>query len=76
MNKRHILYSLNVEDVINIDIAFSKNNIQFIQEKINNYMEFCWTEPLEYVLSELNKERKKNGFTATFNKRDRKGSKS
>jgi len=54
-----ILYALTVEDLKNIsnelNISFTKNDLEFIKDKIGNYLANCWSEAIEYALNELRK---------------------
>ncbi len=57
MDTEKILYSINVEDVINvseeIEIEFTENDIEFIQDKIGDFMGSKWYEAVEFALQEL-----------------------
>ncbi len=57
MDAEKILYSINVEDVINvseeIEIEFTENDIEFIQDKIDDFMGDIWHQAIEFALQEL-----------------------
>ena len=57
MDKGQILYAITVEDVINIseetEIDFTEKDIEFIQDKIGDFMGDSWREAVEFALEEL-----------------------
>ena len=57
MNTKKIIYSINVDDVIGVseelDIPFGKKDLNFIEEKIGEYMGANWYEAIEFALNEL-----------------------
>lgn len=57
MDTEKILYSINVEDVMNVseetEIDFTENDIEFIQEKIGDFMGSTWSDSIEFALQEL-----------------------
>jgi len=57
MDTEKILYAITVEDVTNISeeigINFSENDLEFIQDKIGDFMGDHWSGAVEYALQEL-----------------------
>lgn len=57
MKKQKILYSINVEDVMNIseqeNIFVTEKDLPVIKEKIGDYFEDKWPDAIEYALGEL-----------------------
>lgn len=57
MNKRKIIYAITVQDVVNtseeIGIDFTENDIEFIQDKIGDFMGSSWSDAVEFALQEL-----------------------
>jgi len=57
MDEEKILYSIIVEDVINvseeIEIKFTENDIEFIQDRIGDFMGSKWYDAIEFALQEL-----------------------
>ncbi len=57
MDAEKILYAITVEDVINIseelEIGFTENDIEFIQDKIGDFMGSYWSDAVEFALQEL-----------------------
>lgn len=57
MDEEKILYSINVADVINvseeIEIEFAESDIEFIQDKIGDFMGSTWYDAVEFALQEL-----------------------
>jgi hypothetical protein len=57
MDAEKILYAITVEDVINvskeIEIDFTENDIEFIQDKIGDFMGSYWSDAVEFALQEL-----------------------
>lgn len=57
MDTEKILYAITVEDVINvseeIEIDFTENDIEFIQDKIGDFMGSSWSDAVEFALQEL-----------------------
>jgi hypothetical protein len=57
MNTRKILYAITVKDVKNISedigIDFTENDIEFIQDKIGDFMGSYWSDAVEFALQEL-----------------------
>ncbi|MGI9035176.1 MAG: hypothetical protein ACR2GD_03945 [Pyrinomonadaceae bacterium] len=57
MDTEQILYAITVEDVINvskeIEIDFAENDIEFIQDKIGDFMGSYWSDAVEFALQEL-----------------------
>ncbi len=57
MDEEKILYSIIVEDVINvseeIEIEFTENDIEFIQDRIGDFMGSKWYDAIEFALQEL-----------------------
>lgn len=57
MDGEKILYAITVEDVINvseeIEIDFTENDIEFIQDKIGDFMGSYWADAVEFALQEL-----------------------
>jgi len=57
MNKRKIIYAITVQDVVNtseeIGIDFTENDIEFIQDKIGDFMGSTWYDAVEFALQEL-----------------------
>jgi hypothetical protein len=60
MDKNEILYSITVEDVINVskelDIQFKEEDLQIIKDKIDDYMGSLWHDAVENALKELHKK--------------------
>ena len=63
MDEEKILYSINVADVINvseeIEVEFAETDIEFIQDKIGDFMGSYWSDAVEYALQELKTEESK-----------------
>lgn len=61
MNVRSKLYSITVDDVVNVSdeigIIFSTKDLDFIQDKIGDCFGDQWYEAVEYALRELEKAR-------------------
>ncbi len=57
MDEEKILYAITVADVINVseeaEIDFTENDIEFIQEKIGDFMGSTWYDAVEFALQEL-----------------------
>lgn len=57
MDTEKILYAITVEDVINvsneIEIDFTENDLDFIQDKIGDFMGSQWFDAVEFALQEL-----------------------
>jgi hypothetical protein len=57
MDTEKTLYAITVEDVINVseetEIAFSENNLDFIQDKIGDFIGSTWFEAVEFALQQL-----------------------
>ncbi|MBA2494573.1 MAG: hypothetical protein H0V31_07755 [Acidobacteria bacterium] len=57
MDEKKILYAITVEDVLNIskeiEINFTEADIEFIQDKIGDFMGSYWSDAVEYALQEL-----------------------
>ena len=57
MNTRKILYAITIKDVKNISedigIDFTENDIEFIQDKIGDFMGSYWSDAVEFALQEL-----------------------
>ncbi|CAN5639238.1 hypothetical protein BH20ACI4_BH20ACI4_26470 [soil metagenome] len=57
MDEEKILYAITVEDVINVseeaEIDFTENDIEFIQDKIGDFMGSTWYDAVEFALREL-----------------------
>lgn len=57
MDTEKILYAITVEDVVNvseeIEIEFTENDIEFIQDKIGDFMGSTWSDAVEFALQEL-----------------------
>ena len=62
MKAGKILYAITAEDVINvskeIEMDFTEDDIEFIQDKIGDFMGSYWHEAVEYALQELKKQTK------------------
>ncbi len=62
MDAEKILYSISVEDVINVseetEIEFTEDDIEFIKDKIGDFMSSTWSDAIEFALQEL--ENRKN----------------
>lgn len=62
MDAEKILYAITVEDVINVseetEINFTENDIEFIQDKIGDFMASKWSDAIEYALQELKSKRR------------------
>ena len=63
MDEEKILYAITVEDVINVseetEISFTENDLDFIQNKIGDFMGSSWYDAVEFALYEL-KTKKSN----------------
>ena len=63
MDEEKILYSISVEDVINvseeIEIEFTEDDIEFIQDKIGDFMGSTWSDAIEFALQELENRKTK-----------------
>ncbi len=61
MEKEKILYSITVEDVINvakeIGVDFTEDDLRIIQDKIDDYMGSTWHDAVENALKELKKNK-------------------
>lgn len=61
MDKDQILYSITVEDVINVSkelgIVFTEDDLRIIEDKIEDYMGSTWHDAVENALKELNKNK-------------------
>lgn len=57
MDEEKILYAITVEDLINVseetEINFTENDIEFIQDKIGDFMGSTWYDAVEFALQEL-----------------------
>lgn len=57
MDTEKILYAITVEDVMNVseevEIEFTENDIEFIQDKIGDFMGSTWSDAIEFALQEL-----------------------
>lgn len=57
MDAEKILYAITVQDVINVSeeigINFTENDIEFIQDKIGDFMGSTWSDAVEFALQEL-----------------------
>ena len=57
MDTEKILYAITVEDVINVsketEIDFTENDIEFIQDKIGDFMGSYWSNAVKFALQEL-----------------------
>ena len=57
MDEEKILYAITVEDVINVseesEISFTEDDIEFIQDKIGDFMGSYWSDAVEFALQEL-----------------------
>lgn len=57
MEKDRILYSITVEDVINVSkevgIDFTEDDLRIIEDKIGDFMGSTWHEVVETALKEL-----------------------
>ena len=57
MKKNKILYAITIEDVFKVaeedGLSFSKDNLQFIEDKIGDFMGDKWHDAIEYALKEL-----------------------
>lgn len=60
MKKQKVLYAITVEDIINVskeeNIPFSEKNIDFIADKIGDFLGNYWYDAVEYGLQELKRE--------------------
>ena len=63
MKKDKVLYSISVLDVENIaeqsDIEVEASDLDFIRDKIGNFMSDSWLEAIDYALEELEEQRRK-----------------
>ena len=63
MDEEKILYAITVEDVItvseDVEIDFTENDIEFIQDKIGDFMGSKWYEAVEFALMELKRREPK-----------------
>ena len=63
MDKDKILYAITIEDVVNISeeigIDFTENDIDFIQDKIGDFMGSYWSDAVEFALQELKSKQPK-----------------
>lgn len=59
MKKQKILYTITVEDVINVssqeNINFTEKDLPLIQEKIGDYFGDKWQDAILYALEALKK---------------------
>ncbi|CAN5721803.1 hypothetical protein BH24ACI2_BH24ACI2_14690 [soil metagenome] len=57
MDEEKILYAITVQDVINVSeelgIDFTETDIEFIQDKIGDFMGSSWSDAVEFALQEL-----------------------
>lgn len=57
MDKDQILYSITVEDVINVSkelgVEFTEDDLRIIEDKIDDYMGSTWHDAVENALKEL-----------------------
>jgi hypothetical protein len=57
MDTEKILYAITVEDVVNVSeeikIDFTENDIEFIQDKIGDFMGSYWSDAVKFALQEL-----------------------
>lgn len=57
MDEEKILYAITVADVINVseesEIDFTEKDIEFIQDKIGDFMGSTWYDAVEFALQEL-----------------------
>jgi hypothetical protein len=62
MEKEKILYSITIEDVINVSkeigIDFSEDDLRIIEDKIDDYMGSTWHDAIENALTELKNNNK------------------
>lgn len=67
MDTEQIIYSVNVEDVLNVieedemDIELEKSDIPFVEDKVGEMMD--WRSAIEYALAELEKQKAKSNKT-------------
>lgn len=58
MKKDRILYSITVEDVVNVSkeigIDFTEDDLRIIEDKIGDFMGSTWHEVVGNALKELN----------------------
>jgi hypothetical protein len=63
MDTEKVLYSITIEDVINVSeeikIEFAEDDISFIQDKISDFLGSEWFDAIEFALRELEEEREK-----------------
>ena len=63
MDAEKILYAITVEDVINVseetEISFTEDDIEFIQDKIGDFMGSTWYDAVEFALQELENRKTK-----------------
>ena len=64
MDEEKILYAITVADVINVseetEIDFTETDLDFIQDKIGDFMVSQWFDAVEFALKELkSKDEKK-----------------
>ncbi len=57
MDTEQVLYAITFEDVVNVseetEIDFTENDIEFIQDKIGDFMGDTWYDAIEFALQEL-----------------------
>lgn len=57
MDTEQVLYAITFEDVVNVseetEIDFTENDIEFIQDKIGDFMGDTWHDAVEFALEEL-----------------------
>lgn len=62
MKEDKILYSISVEDVKEVSedlqIPFKEKDLDFIQDKIEDFMDSKWFDAIDFALSELKNSKK------------------
>lgn len=62
MKEDKILYSISVEDVKEVSedlqIPFKEKDLDFIQDKIGDFMDSKWFDAIDFALSELKNSKK------------------
>lgn len=60
MEKEKILYSLTIEDLVNvakeIGVDFAEDDLRIIEDKIADYIGSTWFNAIEYALNELKED--------------------
>lgn len=61
MKKQKILYSITVQDVINVaneeHISFTERDLNFIADKVGDFFGSQWYDAIEYALKELERNK-------------------